>query len=38
MDDAAVADRTFSELMGDNVEPRRLFIERHARDVGFLDV
>jgi DNA gyrase subunit B len=38
MEDAAAAERTFSELMGDNVEPRRAFIERHARDVRFLDV
>ncbi len=28
----------FSELMGDKVEPRKEFIEKHARDVGFLDV
>ena len=38
MEDAATADRTFSELMGDKVEPRREFIERHARDVDYLDV
>ena len=38
MDDAATADRTFSDLMGDKVEPRKEFIERHARDVRFLDV
>ncbi len=38
MDDAAAAEKTFSDLMGDNVEPRREFIERHARDVRFLDV
>ena len=29
---------TFSDLMGDKVEPRKEFIERHARDVRFLDV
>ncbi len=38
MDDAATADRTFSDLMGDKVEPRKEFIERHARDVRYLDV
>jgi DNA gyrase subunit B len=36
--DAAAADELFSMLMGDQVEPRREFIERHARDVQFLDV
>jgi DNA gyrase subunit B len=38
IDDAAAADELFSMLMGDQVEPRREFIERHARDVQFLDV
>jgi len=38
IDDATAAERTFSELMGDKVEPRKLFIEKHARDVRFLDV
>jgi DNA gyrase subunit B len=38
MDDAAGADEIFSMLMGDQVEPRRDFIERNARDVKFLDV
>ena len=32
------ADRVFSTLMGDQVEPRRLFIEQNAKDVRFLDV
>ena len=37
-DDAALAHRVFSELMGDRVEPRKEFIERHAKDVSVLDV
>ena len=31
-------EQAFSDLMGDKVEPRKEFIERHARDVRFLDV
>ena len=38
VEDAAAADRAFSMLMGDQVEPRRLFIEQNAKDVKFLDV
>jgi DNA gyrase subunit B len=38
IDDASAADQIFSMLMGDKVEPRRLFIEAHARDVVNLDV
>jgi DNA gyrase subunit B len=40
IDDAATlnTEQTFSDLMGDRVEPRKDFIERHARDVRFLDV
>ncbi len=38
VEDATMADRIFSTLMGDQVEPRRLFIEPNARDVRFLDV
>jgi DNA gyrase subunit B len=38
IEDAAAADAIFSMLMGEKVEPRRDFIERHARDVTNLDV
>jgi len=38
VEDASNADRIFSMLMGDQVEPRRAFIEQNAKDVRFLDV
>ncbi|QDP98512.1 DNA topoisomerase (ATP-hydrolyzing) subunit B [Microlunatus elymi] len=38
MDDAARADEMFSILMGEDVEQRRLFIQRNAKDVRFLDI
>ena len=38
VEDASAADRVFSKLMGDQVEPRRVFIEQNAKDVKFLDV
>ena len=36
--DAAAAERAVSELMGDQVEPRKEFIQQHAKDVRFLDI
>ncbi|HEY1593908.1 MAG TPA: DNA topoisomerase (ATP-hydrolyzing) subunit B [Thermoleophilaceae bacterium] len=38
IEDAAAANEIFSMLMGEKVEPRREFIERHAREVTNLDV
>ncbi|QEG32745.1 DNA gyrase subunit B [Bythopirellula goksoeyrii] len=38
MEDAGSADELFRVLMGDNVEPRREFIQKHALDVKNLDV
>jgi len=38
LDDATAADQIFSMLMGDQVGPRREFIESNAKDVKFLDV
>ena len=38
LDDAAMADQMFSILMGEDVEQRRSFIQRNAKDVRFLDI
>jgi DNA gyrase subunit B len=38
LDDAALADEIFSTLMGEDVESRRNFIQRNAKDVRFLDI
>ena len=38
LDDAAQADEVFSILMGEDVEQRRSFIQRNAKDVRFLDI
>jgi DNA gyrase subunit B len=38
IEDALSAEKAFVDLMGDQVEPRKEFIQRHARDVRFLDI
>jgi DNA gyrase subunit B len=38
LENAALADETFSTLMGEDVEMRRSFIQRNAKDVRFLDI
>jgi DNA gyrase subunit B len=38
LEDAAIADETVSLLMGEDVDARRSFIQRNARDVRFLDI
>jgi DNA gyrase subunit B len=38
LDEAALADEMFSVLMGEDVESRRSFIQRNAKDVRFLDI
>ena len=38
LEDAAAADEMFAVLMGEDVESRRSFIQRNAKDVRFLDI
>jgi DNA gyrase subunit B len=38
LEDAAIADEIFSTLMGEDVESRRNFIQKNAKDVRFLDI
>ena len=38
MEDAALAEEIFSTLMGDDVEARKTFIQRNAKDIRFLDI
>ncbi len=38
IDDALAAERVVTDLMGDKVEPRKVFIQRHAKDVRYLDI
>jgi DNA gyrase subunit B len=38
VDDAVEADRTFDMLMGEAVDPRRRFIQTHAKSVKNLDI
>ena len=38
IEDGFAAEKAFTDLMGDQVEPRKEFIQRHAKDVRFLDI
>jgi len=38
IEDAAAADKTFDMLMGDEVPPRKRFIQTHAKEVRNLDI
>jgi len=38
IEDAVEADYAFTTLMGDQVDPRKAFIEQHAKEVAYLDI
>ncbi|NLJ26015.1 MAG: hypothetical protein GX354_11465, partial [Firmicutes bacterium] len=38
LEDAIEADEVFTTLMGEKVEPRREFIETHAKEVAYMDL
>jgi DNA gyrase subunit B len=38
IEEALLAEQTITDLMGDQVEPRKDFIQTHAKDVRFLDI
>jgi DNA gyrase subunit B len=38
MEDAAMAEEIFSTLMGEDVDARKTFISRNAKDIRFLDI
>jgi len=38
VEDGAMAEEIISKLMGDQVEPRKEFIQKYAKDVRFLDI
>jgi DNA gyrase subunit B len=38
MEDAALAEEIFSTLMGEDVDARKQFIQRNAKDIRFLDI
>ena len=38
VEDAVLADRTLTELMGEDVEPRKIFLEENAKYVSNLDI
>ncbi|MCL2606611.1 MAG: DNA gyrase subunit B, partial [Coriobacteriia bacterium] len=38
IEEAMLAEQTVADLMGDQVEPRKEFIQKYAKDVRFLDI